>query len=64
MSLIELTEEEREILTETLQGVLRNAEIEFHRADSLDSRKQLKHRCEMLKSLLVKTSGHPVAGAV
>jgi hypothetical protein len=64
MSLIELTEEEREVLTATLQRTLTTAEIDFHRADSIDSRKQLKHRCEMLKALLVKSSGRPVAGAV
>ena len=51
---IEITDEEREILNEVLQGAFTTLEIEMHRTDDLRFKENLKHRCDVLDGLLKK----------
>lgn len=51
---IEITDEEREILNEVLQGAFTTLEIEMHRTDDLRFKENLKHRCDTLEGLLKK----------
>lgn len=56
MTNIELTDEEAQTLGEVLQSSLKTVEVEVHRADPIDYKKQLKHRAEVLRGLLMKMS--------
>jgi hypothetical protein len=59
---IKLTDEEREILNEILQGALTTLEVELHRTDDLRFKENLKRRCEVVEGLLAKAP-LPVGGA-
>lgn len=63
MTNLDLTDEERDVLSEVLQGALTTLEVEVHRADPIEYKKQLKHRCEVIRGLLLKMS-QPVPGAI
>lgn len=56
MTNIELTDEEQQVVGEVLQSSLKTIEVEIHRADPIDYKKQLKHRAELLRGLLMKMS--------
>ena len=58
---IEITDEEREILNEILQGSFTTLEVELHRTDDIRFKDNLKHRCDVLERLLGKLP-QPVAG--
>lgn len=55
---LEVTDEEREILNEVLQGAMTNLEVELHRTDNPTFKGKLKHRCDVLETLLNKV-GEP-----
>ncbi|HZV34097.1 MAG TPA: hypothetical protein VFB72_05925 [Verrucomicrobiae bacterium] len=58
---IEVTDEEQEILNEALQSAMTTLEVELHRTDNPAFKEKLKHRCDVLESLLNKV-GEPVPG--
>lgn len=57
---IEVTDEEREILNEVLQGAMTTVEVEWHRTDAPKFKESLKHRCDVIECLLNKVGEPPV----
>jgi len=51
---LELSEEERELLAETVDSALTHLDVETHRTDTLEYKQSLQHRSDILRELLAK----------
>jgi hypothetical protein len=60
MQAIELTTEESEVLSELLRHKLEEIDIEMFRTDTHDFKEMLKHRRDLLNTVLSKLSQTPV----
>ncbi len=59
MQTVQFTPEETDVLTEALQHMINEMEIEVFRTDSHDFKEKLKHRRDVLESLFAKIAPIP-----
>jgi hypothetical protein len=57
----EFTEEELEVLREVLRHKIDEADVEMFRTDTHDFKQMLKHRRNLLETVLIKLSSATVA---
>lgn len=62
-SLLELSEEQRDLLAQTLESALAQLDVEIHRTDKLEFKEALQHRSDVLRTLLAKI-GEPLRSSV
>lgn len=60
---IELNEEERQILTEILDGCLSELQSEIHHTDRFEYTDMLKHRRDVIKKVLSKVQASVIIEA-